>query len=299
MSNSIQIDSPYHAQCELGEGVFWNAERHVLSWVDIDAGLIHEADADTGDQRTITTTAPVGFAVPIAGTHDRVAGIGGELWRIDGTGACLGSLRVESGLPSNRINDGKADPAGRVWFGTMALDGSRATSALYRLDAGGLHTIANEVSLSNGLDWDVARERMYYIDTRTGRVDVFDYDVATGDVHDRRTFAVVEHDSWRPDGLTLDADGNVWFALFGGGVVRGHAPDGAHLADIALPVTCPTCPAFGGDDLATMYVTTSRHKLDAAGRAAQPLAGYTLAVTGVSTGLPGNQAAAGQVAALA
>jgi sugar lactone lactonase YvrE len=170
---------------------------------------------------------------------------------------------------------------------------------LYRLDTDGtITTPLPGITLSNGLDWDVARQRMYFIDSVEQRIDVYDYDVDTGEIEGGRPFATIDAADGLPDGLTLDADGCVWVALFEGGVIRGYDPSGAVIREIDLPTTCPTCPTFGGSDLSTMFVTTSRHKLDAAQRAVQPLAGAILVVDPGVRGRPANHVGGGAAAAL-
>ena len=132
--------------------------------------------------------------------------------------------------------------------------------------------------MGNGLDWDLERGRMYHIDSTTQQIDVHHYDLATGAVADRRVFVQVDPADGLPDGLTLDADGCVWLCLYGGGAIRRYDPDGTLMTTVHLPVVHVTSAAFGGPDLSTLFVTTSRHKLDEAERAAQPLAGALLVV---------------------
>ena len=224
--------------------------------------------------------------MPVRGTRDRICACGGELVLLGADDTERARLPVEADKPGNRINDGKADPAGRLWFGTMGKGWEPGVAALYRLDERGLRVIADGVTLSNGLDWDVERRRMYYVDSATQQIDVFDYDVATGAVENRRRWAAIDAADGLPDGLCLDAEGCLWLALFGGGVVRRYDPDGAVMANVTLPVAHPTCPVFGGDDLATLFVTTSRHKLTAEQRAQSPLAGALLVIAASGRGRP-------------
>jgi sugar lactone lactonase YvrE len=181
---------------------------------------------------------------------------------------------VEADLQDQRMNDGKCDPAGRFWAGTMALDKRRGAGALYRLDADGrVHRMLDEVSISNGLDWSNDGRLMYYVDTPTRSVDVFDFDVATGAIANRRSLARVEPDEGWPDGLTLDADGYIWVALWCGAAVRRYAPDGTLDRVVAVPTTYPTSCAFGGSDLGDLYITTAATALTPDERLREPLAG--------------------------
>jgi sugar lactone lactonase YvrE len=285
---TVTVDAPYAERCDLGEGPHWNASTARLTYVDIDAGTLHELDPRAGSAVATGVGPPISFAVPVAGGAGRVCGTGGDLTLLGVGEEPVGTLAVERGRPGNRMNDGKADPAGRLWFGSMSLSRSTGAAGFYRLDADGLATIDASVTISNGLDWDLERQRMYYVDSPQQRIDRFDFDVATGAVENRQTFAEIDPDDGLPDGLTVDADGGVWVALFGGGAVRRYDPDGELVTAVPLPVTCPTCPAFGGADLSTVFVTTSRHRLSEAQRAEQPLAGALLVVDAGVRGRAGN-----------
>jgi sugar lactone lactonase YvrE len=282
------VEAPFPGRCDLGEGPVWLAGPRRLLFVDIDAGVLHRLDPATGDDRTIPVPPPVGFAVPVDGTSELVCGIGGDLALVDDGGPVIGGHAVEVGRPTNRMNDGKADPAGRVWFGSMSLDRTPGSAALYCFDADGVRTATDGLTLSNGLDWDLERGRMYHVDSTSRQVFAYQYDVGTGAVVERRTFATIDAGDGSPDGLTLDVEGCLWVALFGGGVVRRYDPDGAVMGATELPVSCPTSVAFGGDHLSTLFVTTSRHELDAAQRAAEPLAGAILVVDAGVRGRPCN-----------
>ena len=129
---------------------------------------------------------------------------------------------------------------------------------------------------------------MYHVDSPTQRIDVFDYDVATGDVENVRTWATIDADDGLPDGLTIDSEGCVWLALFQGGAVRRFDPDGAVMFDVELPTPFVTCPAFGGDDLSTLFVTSSQHKIPPEERAGHPLAGALFTIDSGTVGRPAN-----------
>ena len=185
------------------------------------------------------------------------------------------------------MNEGKPDPRGRLWFGTMSKTREPEQAALYRFDDDGLVRIRT-ITTGNGTDWDVERGRMYHVDSPTQRIDVFDYDVATGDVENVRAWATIDANDGLPDGLTIDSEGCVWLALFEGGAVRRYDPDGAVMCEIALPTPFVTCPAFGGDDLSTLFVTSSQHKIPPEERAGDPLAGALFTIDAGVTGRPAN-----------
>jgi sugar lactone lactonase YvrE len=188
------------------------------------------------------------------------------------------------------MNDGKCDAAGRFWAGTMAFDYRRGAGALYRLDPDGrVHTMVRDVTISNGLDWTDDGRRMYYIDTPTKSIDVFDFDLASGAIASRRSLVQVPDGQGFPDGMTLDAEGGIWVALFRGGVVRRYTPDGALDREIRLPVTQPTSCAFGGRDLRDLYITTAANTLSPEERARQPHAGGVFRCRPGVQGRPANR----------
>ena len=285
------VAAPFSHRSELGEMPQWDADRRRLTYVDIDGGSFHELDPGSGDLTSVRIAAPLGFAIRVTGSTTRLCGHGNDLIAVDADGAEIGRLPVEPGSTGNRLNEGKADPRGRLWIGSMSKSREPERAGLYRFDARGVAKIRT-ITLGNGTDWDVARNRMYHVDSTTQQIDVWDYDVETGDVDDRRAWATIVPDDGVPDGLTVDAEGCVWVCLFGGGVVRRLDPDGRTIADVALPTRYPTCPAFGGDDTATLFVTTSRHKLSPEERAGDPLAGALLVLDPGVGGRPANLIAA-------
>jgi sugar lactone lactonase YvrE len=285
---TITVDVPFPGRSELGEGPHWHPDTQRLTHVDINGGHVHDLDPVSGDETTTSFAPPISFAAPVAGSSERILGCGGDLIVVSPDHGEIARRAVELDRPRNRFNDGKADPAGRFWFGSMSLDRTPGAAVLYCLDGDGVRVVDPAVTLSNGLDWDVPRERMYYIDSTEQRIDVFRYDVETGAISERRPFAVIAPADGLPDGMTVDADGCVWVNLFGRGTLRRYDPDGALMIDIALPTPGATCPVFGGNDLSTIFVTTSRHRLTEAERATDHIAGAILVVDAGVRGVPGN-----------
>jgi sugar lactone lactonase YvrE len=155
----------------------------------------------------------------------------------------------------------------------MSMTGRRHGS-LYRLDHDGrVARMVTGVTVSNGIGWSPDGTLMYYVDTLTGRIDVFDFDEAWGTITNRRTFVTVSHRAGHPDGLVVDVDGGVWLALWAGGAIHRYTPDGKMDLAIPLPVTHPTKCAFGGPDGRDLYITSAWIELTDAERAKQPLAG--------------------------
>lgn len=160
--------------------------------------------------------------------------------------------------PAIRMNDGGCDPDGRFYCGTMSYAERPGAGALYRLDPGGeVTTVLSDVTISNGLAWSPAGESAYYIDTPTHRVDVFDYSTEAG-LHNRRPLLTIPEQDGSPDGMTVDAEGRLWVALWGGSAVRCYRPDGVLEEHVELPVSQVTACTFGGRQLDELYITTSR-----------------------------------------
>jgi sugar lactone lactonase YvrE len=275
------------ARAELGEGPLWDDRRARLLFVDIQRQQIHEFNPITGLDRVIDTTVPVS-ALALTEAGDWLAAGGQGFLRIDpDTGAETTIARVEDASRRTRMNDGYVDPAGRFWAGTMSLDGVAGQGTLYRLDPGGAVTpVIAPVTTSNGPAWSPDGRLMYYVDTRTRRVDVMDFDVESGACHDRRTFVDLSEGPGRPDGVIVDRDGGVWVGLWLGFAVRRYRADATLDLIVPIPTACATKCAFGGTDLTDLYVTTARGPLDAAARREQPAAGGLFCVRTGHAGQP-------------
>jgi sugar lactone lactonase YvrE len=280
MQYSVQPVVEAHAQ--LGEGPTWDAVRGCLYWVDIDRHEIHRYSESAGDEILVTLDVPVGAVTPRAdGGLLVAAGMGFATVDDDGTVSWLAS--VDAG---DRMNDGACDPAGRFLAGTLKYDRSPG-AALYRLDPDGtLVTLLKGVSLSNGLGWSPSGDRMYYIDTPTRRIDVFDYDLDDGTLGTRRVFAEIGDLPGNPDGLSVDADGGVWVVLCRGKTVRRFTPDGELDDVIEIPASRATSCTFGGPLLDTLYITSGSFDLDDEQLRAEPLAGALLSCRPGVVGMP-------------
>jgi sugar lactone lactonase YvrE len=262
------------ARAELGEGPVWDERSGRLVWVDIMRGRVHSFAPGDGSLGTLEVGQPVGAAVPRRGGGLVLALRDGFARVDDGSARLQWIAAVESDRRETRMNDGACDPAGRFWAGTMALDESPGAGSLYRLEGDGrVEVVLREVTISNGIDWSADGRLMYYVDTPTQRIDVFDFDPGEGTVRGRRPFVSVPAASGAPDGLTLDAEGCVWLALWGGGALHRYTPAGVLDRVVPLPVTHPTSCAFGGPELADLYVTTASIALPPAERERQPQAG--------------------------
>jgi sugar lactone lactonase YvrE len=226
----VSVDLLVDSVFELAEGPRWDAAGGRLLWVDIERGELHAWDGASHDCTQLGTR--VGSVAP---TED-----GDVLLALQDRLALLrGGTLIPAPWPTDvRANDGACDPSGRFWIGSMALDQRAGAAALYRFDGVSLVQQLDDLTISNGLAWD--GDRMYFIDTRTKRVDLFDY--VDGEISNRRPFAHVENGS--PDGLCLDDQGFVWVAIHRGGVVQRYAPDGSLDRTVNVPDLNPTSCCF-------------------------------------------------------
>lgn len=281
------VEVAIRAEALLGEGPLWSVRDARLLWVDILAPAIHVSDPATGADRVVATEEMVAALLPRAG-GGYVAAARSGLRGFDGVelGSVLAAPIAEGA--ALRLNDAACDAAGRVWVGSLALDSTPDAGALHRLDPGGAaHLMQAGLHVPNGLGFSPDNTRLYLADSARRRVDVFDFDLATGAIASRRPFVTFAEGEGVPDGLTVDAEGGVWIALWDGWRVVRHRPDGSLDRVVHLPVPRPTSCCFGGADLATLYVTSARVRLSAAQLAEAPLSGSVFALDpGGARGLP-------------
>ncbi|MGR6128397.1 SMP-30/gluconolactonase/LRE family protein [Paenibacillus sp. SER-28] len=268
------------AKAKLGEGPSWDQRFQRLFWVDIEGFQLHIYDPSTCTDRTIDVGEHIGAVVPYLKNKVIVALISG-LYCLDiETGAKVLIHDPEEGRLGNRFNDGKCDPAGRFLAGTMSLNDEHAQGALYSLSTKGhVSLLVDKASISNGLAWSADHRTMYFIDTPTLEVVSFDYDVAQGTIRNKQLVARLDESEGYPDGMTIDAEGMLWIARWGGKrVSRIHPAHGEVIAEVSLPVNCVTSCTFGGEHLDELYITTAQDD----NSADQPLAGGLFMVkTGV------------------
>ena len=262
------------AKAVLGEGPVWRAETQDLVWVDIESARVCCFNPATGENQTWDVGEKPGLAVPTK-QGDLILGTSVGFVRLDlASGVLSPIIDPEQDLPNNRFNDGKVDPEGRLWAGTMGLDEAPNVGSLYRLNRNlSTDKLFDQVTISNGMAWTSDQKTFYYIDSPTRRVDVFDCDMAGGTVSDRRTAFGLPEGMGYPDGMCIDNEGMLWVALWQGWGVARFAPGGALLAKVEVPVECVTSCCFGGENWDELYITTSSRDLDETGRAEQPLAG--------------------------
>ncbi len=276
MVQTYQAELILDAKALLGEGPIWDARKQVLYWVDISGCKVHVFDPATGQDRAVDVGQPVGTVVPRRSGGVMVALRDGFAALDMDTGRLTLIADPEAHLPENRFNDGKCDPAGRFWAGTMRIAEDRAgAGSLYRLDPDlSVHTMWDRITVANGIAWSLDAQTMYYIDTPTKMVVAFEYNLETGAIANPRPVVSTPNGPGSPDGMTIDAEGMLWVAYWNGWrVVRWDPATGEALAVIELPVQQPTAPWFGGPGLDDLYITSARTGLNDAALSKQPHAG--------------------------
>lgn len=266
----------------LGEGPHWSEAEGWLSWVDILAPAFIVGDPATGERREMPLPELIGVAVPkksggwLAATESGIKALSP-----DGTLTLLAA--PEADRPGNRFNDGKCDRRGRFWVGSLAINTAPRQGSLWRYDPDGTVTrVESGMHISNGLGWSPDDTRFYFTDSAKREIYVYDFDIESGAIENRRTFVTALEGSGTPDGLAVDAEGFVWSAHWDGWSVVRYDPDGGIDRVVNLPVPRPTSCVFGGLDRSTLYVTTARIRLSTAQLAEAPLSGGIFAVeTGV------------------
>jgi sugar lactone lactonase YvrE len=264
------------SRAELGEGALWDERTRRLYWVDIVGQALHIYDPASQEDRRYEVGQMVGTVVLSESGRVLLAVQNGLAWFDLASETVEIIADPEADIPDNRFNDGKCDPAGRFWAGTMHVSAKVPDrGSLYRLDPDlSVHTMLTGVSISNGIVWTQDRKTMYYNDSTPYTVTAFDYDDATGSISRPRVVIQVPQPMGVPDGMAIDREGMLWIAHFFGGAVRRWNPHtGQVLETITLPVSNPASCAFGGDQLDELYITTARENLNAEQLAREPYAG--------------------------
>ena len=283
------------APCLLGESPLWHPTEQVLYYCDIPGRSLNRFDPVTSVHTQWRFDTEPASCAPM---HDGalLLAMRDGLWRFDpASGQRTALAAAPYDTATERFNDGKCDPQGRFWVGTIYEAREPPLAALYCFAEGSLQRKADGITVSNGLAWSPNGRTMYWSDTKAHTVWAFDFDPASGGLSRRRVFASfaakqpgqsLDDYSGRPDGAAVDVEGCYWVAMYEGQRVLRLSPEGVLLQTVHLPVRCPTMPGFGGADLKTLYITTAREKRPAEELAAQPLAGCVLSIRVDVPGLP-------------
>jgi sugar lactone lactonase YvrE len=281
----------------LGESPFWHPREQVLYYCDIPGRRLNRFDPARGELVHWDFDCEPGSCAPCLDGSLLLAMRDG-LWRFDPAAGRRTALAPPPYDPAiERFNDGKCDPQGRFWVGTIYEPRDAAKATLHCYANGKLQQRAGGATVANGLAWSPDGRTMYWTDTKAHTIHAFDFDPASGEISRQRVFASfplrqpgqpLDAYGGRPDGAAVDAEGCYWVAMFEGQRLLRLAPTGEVLREVHLPVRCATMPCFGGADLKTVYVTTAREKRPPEELSAQPWAGCVLAFEVDVPGLPVN-----------
>ena len=290
------VDCIVDCRSKLGEGAFWCPQERAVYWLDVPLpSLLHRYVPRTGRHDSWPMPEMISAMAKRADGSLLVASQRGINTFHHRTGELRPVVRPERDKPANRSNDGAPDAGGRFWIGTMqnniAPDGSDlpltgAQGALWRIDPDfGATRMADQIAIPNGIAWSPDHTTLYLVDSAIQTIFAYDFDLAGGAIANRRVLSDVK-DLGYPDGSAVDAEGYIWNARWDGSAVVRIAPDGRIDRVVPIPAERVTSCAFGGDDLATLYVTTSRLNVGAKSLARHPQQGGLFAFTPGVTGLP-------------
>lgn len=273
----VDIERVLALNNDLGEGPIWSGKEQMLYWVDLTPGIIHRFSPSTGQHQSFS----LGFSVGVLGLRAKgglvMGAKPGFMFWDDQTGATPIANPIAD-QPAMRFNDGAVDQRGRFYAGTMHEKETRLQSGdLFRLDPdGSVHTMASGLRVPNGIGWSLDKKTMYFTDSPLHTIYAFDYDAATGNIENRRPFIVVPDADGVPDGMTVDSEGFIWSAQWGGWRITRYDPTGKIERVVRVPVERPSCCAFGGKNLDELYITSAATNITAEERARQPWIGDLL-----------------------
>lgn len=286
--NNMSVKPEIEEIASLGEGALWDYKNNRLLWVDIEKGILNIYKPDSRENTKYDMGKRIGTVVPID-TGGVAVALEDGIYTYNFELKELVKRTDPENKPENRFNDGKCDPSGRFWAGTMPMRGG-GKGALYQVDENfNSKKMIDEVSISNGIVWTPDKKKMYFIDTPTRTVVAYDYNDQTGEISSPKTIITVPENLGQPDGSTLDAEGKLWIGMWGGGCVTRWDPEsGELLQKIDIPAINVTSCAFGGPDLDILYITTASAWMDDEAKKKYSQAGMVFSVKPGVKGLKAN-----------
>jgi len=256
-----KVELFYQIDAIIGEGAYWDWRTSELLMVDITGGRVIKLSPSGDLIKEYQLGNKVGAVIGVENSSNYLLVEQRGLTMMAPSGARTELLMLLEANEQKRFNDAKADPAGRLWAGVMGMDQRPGVGALYSYQAGGLmHQMITDLTVPNGLDWTIDNKTMYFIDSPTRTVGVYDFNLETAEISLRNSFTMPI--SGNPDGMTLDAEDNLWIALWDGSAVIQLSPEGKLMQQIDLPVSRVTTCTFGGKDLTTLYITSASFGVD-------------------------------------
>ena len=281
---SLQFDLFSDYSCELGEGPFWDSKKSRLHWVDIIGKKIISQNLDGSNIHALEVDGNPGCVV-LSDDGTMVAGVDNQISSLDGGGnlsKVLADTNEGSGL---RFNDGKCDPSGRFWVGSMDRKEKNKLGSLYSWNSiEGLVNREQGLTVSNGMGWSPDNSLFYYIDSPTREVSVYDFDLSTGSIKNKRRFISFSEEDGFPDGMTIDNEGRLWIAFWGGSKIMCVNPDSKAIEEVvSFPVSKITSCAFGGEKMDQLFITSAKVQVN---EEDEPMAGKTFVVSPGVKGQP-------------
>jgi len=277
----IVVKSFLETQCELGEGSIWNSQTGELYFIDIEGKKLYTYKDATKKMSIYDVGERIGTVVPTHDSSTVIIPLQNGIFEFDLKSKEKTLLSYpEKNRLQNRMNDGKCDPIGRLYVGSMHLKQIEGKASLFKIDHdGSFETMIEKVTISNGIAWSLNEEKMYYIDTPTGQVQAFDYDRTTGRIMNGKPIITIPESMGFPDGMTIDSEGMLWIALWNGNAVTRWNPDNGELiSKIEVPAHNVSSCAFGGENLETLYITSARVDMTDEEKEKWPLSGNVFKV---------------------
>lgn len=295
VNDSSKAELELDITAKLGEGAVWNHRSQELYWVDIIDKQLHIYNPSTKENKSYSMPSAISTVVPYS-TREAIVALVDGIYKVElQTGALSVLSDVESEMTWNRFNDGKCDPNGNFWVGSMHYDQSEPLASVYKVEENGSTTkMIDSVTVSNGIVWTKDSKIMYYIDTPTGQIVAYDFDKESSSISNKRVVVEVSEEDGFPDGMAIDEEDMLWVGMWNGNAVAKFDPKtGKLVSKIEVPAHNVTSCAFGGKDLDILYITTSSLDMTKAEAEKYPFAGSVFkvkpGVKGVKSPFFGNQ----------
>ena len=280
----------YKVEANLGEGAIWNYKTHELYWIDIEGRQLNIYNPKSKINKVLNTESRIGTVVPLTENEALIA-LENGVHKIDiQTGKSNLFTDMKSELLGSRLNDGKCDPSGRFWVGSMHLEQETGKANLYTITSENiLQKKINSVTISNGIVWTSDKKTMYYIDTPTSTIKEFDYNNETGEISNGKIAVKIPIKFGFPDGMTIDEENMLWVGMWNGNaVIRFNPKTGKVISKIEVPAHNITSCAFGGENLETLYITSARIDMTEEELIKYPLAGSLFSINPGVKGVKSN-----------
>ncbi len=259
-NKSLEAEIEYKIASDLGEGALWNYKTQELYWIDIEKKLLNIYNPETKENKTINMPSRIGTVVPV-NSEEVLSALEDGVYKTNlKTGVSELFVDMSEPLKECRLNDGKVDPNGRFWVGSMHWDQKKGHAKLFSInEKGAFSTKIDSVTISNGIVWTSDKSTMYYIDTPTSQIKAFDYNDETGEISNGRVAVEIEKSLGHPDGMAIDEEDMLWVGMWNGNaVIRFNPKTGKIIQKIPVPAHNVTSCAFGGEDLGVLYITSAR-----------------------------------------